>query len=99
MNTGVLVDRRRGTVLERGKGKSFLKNQEWLQKMEGVERRLRHILNIIQGLEGPSEKSEAAATIDSERDSIIRTLNEIWETLGLPQLPLPSQENSTYVEE
>jgi hypothetical protein len=86
VNTGVVVTGSGGG----GLGKAFIRNREWRAKMDEVERRLSKISQLATGVETPKNGTPTEA-IDHERNEIIRTLNEIWQSLGIPELPIPTE--------
>jgi hypothetical protein len=94
INTGVIATRKRGIVVERGKGKSYIRNKKWRLKMDEVEKGLINISdmsgNIVNLLEEGESLDDLPSVIDFERNEIIKMLNEIWSTLRIPILPIPT---------
>ena len=86
VNTGVVITGSGGG----GLGKTFIRNHQWRAKMDMVERRLSKISQLAAGLE-KTQSGTPAEAIDHERNEIIRTLNEIWKCLGIPELPIPTE--------
>lgn len=85
---------------ERGKGRAYLSNREWLLKMDEVERRLNRIRSLVYQIENPETKpsheqekplTDVSAMIDHERDEVIETLNSIWKVLKIPTLRKPTE--------
>ncbi len=95
LHTGVRVSRS-GRARGKGAGIKDIKNPDWREKMRVVERRLNKISKVVQGLEQPPPGQTPADIIDSERDEIIKTLNEIWSALKLPELPIPTAPETIY---
>jgi hypothetical protein len=89
IDTG-LVTTRSGQEVTRGEGKSFVKNKERRLKMDEVERRLEKIRGMVPQ-ENEGITVEIAVEIDRERDKIIKEMNEIWRSLGIPELPIPTE--------
>lgn len=94
INTGVIATRKRGLVVERGKGKSYITNKKWRLKMDEVEKGLIKISNMSENIVKPLEEGkpldDLPSAIDYERNEIIKILNEIWSTLRIPTLPIPT---------
>jgi hypothetical protein len=91
VNTGVLLDRQ-GVELGRGKGKAYIRDAKKRSVMDTVEKRLQRIQNLIPRSSDPQVEKVATA-IDQERNEIIRSLNNIWNSLEIPLLPLPTDAN------
>lgn len=94
INTGLVATRKRGLVAERGKGKSYVRNKKWRLKMDEVEKGLIKISNMSQNIVKPLGEGKSlddlSLAIDYERNEIIKILNEIWITLKIPKLPIPT---------
>jgi len=94
INTGLVATRKRGLVVERGKGKSYIRNKKWRLKMDEVEKGLIKISNMIENIvklfEEGKPLDDLPSAIDYERNEIIKILNEIWSTLRIPTLPIPT---------
>jgi hypothetical protein len=76
--------------------KSFIKDKPSRDKMDTIEADLSEIIKMHYGLKEdfnpPVEQQKRFGdSVDSIRDRIIFTLNEIWTELGIPTLPIPSK--------
>jgi hypothetical protein len=78
------------------KPKSFIKNRPWRGKMDTIEADLSEIVMMHYKLEEDfippvEEQKRFDDVIDSIRDRIILTFNEIWTELGILTMPIPSK--------
>jgi hypothetical protein len=104
LNTGTLLARDR-TILAQAKGKSYLSNQEWREKMDTIVDLLRAIRSryslavrtgqIHLGSEHDGQQfyviqdAQVAAWIDSTRAEIIRGFSDLCKEAGIPPLHFP----------
>jgi hypothetical protein len=95
VNTGVLQDTA-GHELVKGKGLAYIKDSWLRSEIENVERRLKRIGNLVQNIIEERPEPDAPQVIDSERDEIVRALNEVWKRLRIPTLPIPTEVPSAY---
>jgi hypothetical protein len=99
INTGIIVTRS-GIEITRTSPKTFIRNDNWRNTMEQVETTLSQIIKME--FQWPNSNAPNATElwkkfyqdIDSMRDSIIISLNKIWDVLGIPALPIPSKTKS-----
>lgn len=99
INTGIIVTRS-GIEITRTSPKTFIINDKWRITMEQIEATLSQIIKME--FQWPNSNAPNSTElwqkfyqdIDSKRDSIIISLNKIWEELGIPTLPIPSKTES-----
>lgn len=95
INTGILKDKTGSTLIDDMPTRGEIKSEKLRKTMEEVSASLKKICNLAasqveHGLTGQGN-------IDEERDDIIKTLNEIWITLGMPPMTIPTEiKDSTY---
>ncbi len=87
---------RHGDKLTAVKPKSLIRSKPWRDNMDRIEADLSEIIKMHYGLKEdyipPTEEQKRFGdSVDSIRDHIIFTLNEIWMELGIPTLPIPSK--------
>lgn len=64
--------------------------------MEEIAARLKKICNLAASLAEPGLTGQG--NVDEERNEIIKKLNEVWITLGIPPMTIPTEiKDSTYV--
>lgn len=91
INTGCLRDRK-GKVLDRAKGKSYLTNHEWREKMDIIVTLLRMIRERYRSIEPVRSRNDFARIgdwMDTTRDQIIQIFNEICAEADIPHLQPP----------
>jgi hypothetical protein len=93
INTGVTKDQQR-----RCKGKSELHRREWHAVMDDVERKLHHMVVIVQrNLDGIQISDEERRAVDITRDDVVTMMNRAWKELNIDPLPLPTSYESLSV--
>jgi hypothetical protein len=83
---------RQGILIDKGEGnsKSDIKNMEWRSKMDDIETHLSNIQISMRKGDMNALYIDGGA-IDEDRKQIINTLNKIFESMGIPLLPLPTE--------
>jgi hypothetical protein len=96
INTGLLLTRH-GVEITRTSPKTFIRNEKWRNTMQDIEVTLSEIVQMqynlpdSRGLDVEQRWKEFYSKVDGKRDQIILSLNEIWNLLGIPTLPIPSE--------
>jgi len=91
INTGCLRSRD-GAVLAKSKGKSFLENRVWREKMDTIVDLLRAIrvrYRTMYGIRSHREFIQLGEWMDATRDQVIQMFNEICEEADIPPLRSP----------
>ena len=77
-----------------GKGMNFLKDKALRSTMEDVVKKLTRLQTLARALmesqAPPNPDDPRVREIDQLRDSIIETLNRIWDKYGIDTLPIPT---------
>ena len=95
INTGILKDKMGVTLIEDMPTRGEIKSERLRITMEEIAARLKKICNLAAN---PSEPGlTGRGNIDEERDEIIKKLNEVWITIGISPMTIPTEiKDSTY---
>jgi len=95
INTGILKDKMGITLIEDMPTKGEIRSERLRITMEEIAASLKKICNLAASPEEPGLTRQG--NIDEERDEIIKMLNEIWITIGIPPMTIPTDiSDSTY---
>jgi hypothetical protein len=95
INTGILTDKMGNTLIEDMPSRGEIRSERLRTTMEEVASSLKKICNLATSSVEPG--LTGVGNIDEERDEIIKKLNEIWITIGMTPLPIPTEiKDSTY---
>ena len=95
INTGILTDKSGAILVKDIPTRSEIKSETLATAMENISARLKKICNLVASDLGPGLTGDG--NVDEERDAIIKILNEIWITIGIRPMTIPTKiKDSTY---
>lgn len=95
INTGILKDKTGTTLIEDMPTRGDIRSETLRITMEEIAARLKKICNLVASPEEPGLTGQG--NVDEERDEIIKKLNEIWITIGIPPMTIPTEiKDNTY---